>query len=250
MNVSGVENAKEEIANANIDNIRFFTVPQKGTVEIQNNIEAEWQICSPGIVGDKTATGYFFARKLSKELNAVVGLIDISYGGANILTFMDNKTIQSAENRASITMHDESREKMMEKRIENWEGNGRSANRPCFPQSISSLCYNAMVHPIIPFANRGAIWYQGEANVNAPDDYVHWFGDYISMMRGKFNNPEMPFYFVQLAGFENQYNTNIAPEVWAKFRIAQEQCLKYSYTGMVTAMDIGQKDNIHPKNKQ
>lgn len=60
----------------------------------------------------------------------------------------------------------------------------------------------------------------------------------------------MPFYFVQLAGFENQRNTNILVETWAKFRLGQEQCLKHTNTGMATAMDIGMRDNIHPKNKQ
>lgn len=250
MTVNRVVNAKKEIAEANYDNIRFFTVPQKGTVGLQNSIDADWQICSPDIIGEKTATGYFFARKLNEELNVAVGLIDISFGGASILAFIDDQTIQSAVNQSMILASSLSREKMIKKLVMDWESNGRKGERPYLPQHISSLCYNAMVHPVVPFANRGAIWYQGESNVNAPDEYVHWFGDYISMMREKFNNPEMPFYFVQLAGFENQYNTNVAPEVWAKFRLAQEQCLQYSNTGMVTAMDIGQKDNIHPENKQ
>jgi len=250
MTVNGVVNAKEEITSANYDNIRFFTIPQKGTVELQNNIDADWQVCSPDIVGGKTAAGYFFARELSKKLNVAVGLIDISFGGANILAFMDKETIQSTLNRASISRSNIAREKLIKELVVDWENHARKGNRPYMPQNISSLCYNAMVYPIIPFANRGVLWYQGETNVYDPDDYVNWFGDYIAMMRENFNNPEMPFYFVQLAGFENQYNTNFAPGVWAKFRIVQEQCLKYPYTGMVSAMDIGQKDNIHPKNKQ
>ncbi|MCP4311940.1 MAG: sulfatase-like hydrolase/transferase [Bacteroidetes bacterium] len=61
----------------------------------------------------------------------------------------------------------------------------------------------------------GGIWYQGESNAAQPDAYVSWFGDYICMMREKFNNSGMPFYFVQLAGFENQHNTSVPPEIWA-----------------------------------
>ena len=64
------------------------------------------------------------------------------------------------------------------------------------------------------------------------------------MMRQKFNNPNMPFYHVQLAGWDH-------PKIkWAKFRLAQEQTLKIPNTGMVTAMDLGERDDIHPKNKQ
>ena len=69
-------------------------------------------------------------------------------------------------------------------------------------------------------------------------------------MRTKFEKPAMPFYFVQLAGFENQHNTNIPPEIWAKFMLAHERCLQHPIIGMVTAIDIGDKTNIHPKNKQ
>ena len=250
MSVKGALNPKQEIAAANYSDIRFFTVPQKGTTTLQNNVDADWQICSPETIGSKTAAGYYFARKLSKELNVAVGIIDVSFGGASILTFMDQATIQSTVDTARIAMGNNGRSNIIKQRVIDWENNGRKGNRPYLPQAIASLCYNAMVNPIIPFANRGALWYQGEANANRSDAYVHWFGDYITMMRDKFNNQEMPFYFVQLAGFENQHNTDLPAEMWANFRLSQEQCLQYPNTGMVTAMDIGQKDNIHPKNKQ
>ncbi|HEC42449.1 MAG TPA: hypothetical protein ENI20_06440, partial [Bacteroides sp.] len=198
-----------------------------------------------------SASGYFFGRELERELNVAIGLIDISYGGATIFTFMDEITVVNTLDTATFNGTQRQRWEAYQTRIANWEDQGRKGRRPPFPpQHFSSLCYNAMVHPIVPFANRGAIWYQGESDVAHPDAYVSWFGDYIAMMRAKFDNAEMPFYFVQLAGFVNQPNTNVPPETWAKFRIAQEQCLKHPNTGMATAMDIGMKENIHPKNKQ
>lgn len=180
-----------------------------------------------------------------------IGLIDISYGGASILTFMDESTIEWTADSVIFNEIKRTRRQNYLMQISMWEKSGHKGKRPKFPvQQIPVLCYNAMVHPVIPFANRGAIWYQGESNASYPESYVAWFGDYISMMRGKFNKPEMPFYFVQLAGFENQHNTSVPPEIWAKFRLAQEECMKYPNTGMATAMDIGMEKNIHPKNKQ
>jgi sialate O-acetylesterase len=247
MTVKGVSNAKEEMAQADYKNIRFLTIPNSGNTEPQNTVNASWEVCSPKSIASKTAVGYFFGRELNTELNVAIGLIDVSYGGATIFTFMDESTVEKTIDTATFNGVQKQRWDAYKARVENWEINDRHNKRPSFsPQHFSTLCYNAMVHPIVPFANRGAIWYQGESNASEPEKYVTWFGDYISMMREKFNNAEMPLYFVQLAGFENQ----LPPETWAKFRLGQEQCMKYPNTGMAAALDIGMKDNIHPKNKQ
>jgi len=251
MKVKGVVNAQEEIAHANYKNIRFLTIPKSGSTVPQNTVNASWEVCSLQSIASKTAVGYFFGRELNTELNVAIGLIDVSYGGATIFTFMDESTVANTIGTAIIHSKDKEYETFCTKQVMQWEENGRMGKRPSLlVQGISTLCYNAMVNPIVPFANRGAIWYQGESNAAEPQKYVTWFGDYISMMRTKFNNREMPFYFVQLAGFENQHNTNIPSETWAKFRLGQERCLKHPNTGMAAAMDIGMKDNIHPKNKQ
>ncbi len=132
----------------------------------------------------------------------VIGLVDISYGGASIHTFMDEKTLEGEEESAVFRGTDKEGWEAYQRRVEAWEKKGRIDKRPYFPpQHFSELCYNAMVHPLVPFASRGGIWYQGESNAAQPDAYVSWFGDYICMMREKFNNSGMPFYFVQLAGF-------------------------------------------------
>ena len=269
-------NAKEEIGNAKYKNIRFLTIPLDGSAEPKTKFNAKWVVCSKTTVANKTATGYFFGRKLHEDLDVAIGLIDVSYGGATIFTFMDKETIENTVDTASIYRLDRANRKKFQTAMTKWESNGRKGYKPtkvskiynanfkqwkeegrkgvkpflASPNRYSSLCYNAMVHPLVPFSVKGAIWYQGEANTSSPESYVKWFGDYINMMRKHFNNTEMPYYFVQLAGFENQPNTKVLPETWAKFRLGQEQCLKHPFTGMITAMDIGEKKNIHPKNKQ
>lgn len=235
MAVAGVNDAKKEIAEADYPNLRFFTVPQKGDPEPQGDVGARWAICSPKTVGTCTATGYFFGRKLYRDLNVPIGLIDISYGGAHIATFMDAETVRNT-----------SAKPLIDKWAERFDAQKK-------PQQIASYCYNAMVHPIVPYAVRGALWYQGETNAGTPEEYIAWYGDYIGMMRQKFKRPELPFYHVQLAGFVNQpppRETKTPPLQWAKFRLAQDELLKFPNTGMVTAMDIGMEEDIHPKNKQ
>jgi len=251
MKVERVEDAREEIDKANYPDIRFFTAPDSGSEKPQSSMVASWEVCSSRSVGSKTATGYFFGRKLHRELNVAIGLVDISEGAATIFTFMDKTTFNNTLDAAEVIQRGKWGWERYQSQIEEWEADGKKKPRPIFRhQHYPILCYNAMVNPVVPFANRGAIWYQGEANASFPDAYVSWFGDYITMIRNKFNNPEMPFYFVQLAGFEGLKNYHIDPDSWAAFRLGQEKCLEHPNTGMATAMDIGMKNDIHPKNKQ
>lgn len=183
MTVRGVENAKEEMAKANYKNIRFLTVPKSGSTKPQNSVEAKWEVCSSQSIDSKTAVGYFFGRELHHELNVAIGLIDVSYGGATIFTFMDENAVANTIDTASFNETQRERWDAYKMRVTNWEKNGRKDKRPAFaPQHFSALCYNAMVNPVIPFANRGAIWYQGESNAAQAEKYVTWFGDYISMI--------------------------------------------------------------------
>uniref|UniRef100_UPI0032178282 sialate O-acetylesterase n=1 Tax=uncultured Draconibacterium sp. TaxID=1573823 RepID=UPI0032178282 len=251
MTVRGAYNADNEISNANYDNIRFFNIPQEGAAVPADDVDAIWEVCSSNTVARQTAAGYYFGRELLKELKVAIGLIDISYGGANLVTFIDNNTIVQSQYENQINTLEEVIVSGLKEEIIKWENNDKVGNRPPFyPQIIPSFCYNAMVNPIVPYTLRGIVWYQGESDVDRPGKYIDWFGLYLNTMRKKFQDPELPACFVQLAGFENQYNTNFKPEVWAQFRLAQEKCLKYPNTGMITACDIGMKDDIHPKNKQ
>ncbi|MDT8391384.1 MAG: sialate O-acetylesterase [Lentisphaeria bacterium] len=237
MTVRGVADAEQEISSANYPNIRFFTVPKVSSKTPQTNVNAIWTTCSPETVGSCTAAGYFFGRRLHRDLKVPIGLIDVSYGGATIYTFMDADTVRKTPASDLIYKRD---------KVE-------LAKEKPRPNQISSYCYNAMVHPIVPFTVRGTIWYQGESNVGTPEEYISWYRDYMEMMRAKFKSPEMPFYHVQLAGFANQTKprpTHVPPDLWARFRLAQAKILEQPHTGMATAMDIGMKENIHPKNKQ
>jgi len=115
------------------------------------------------------------------------------------------------------------------------------ANRP-------TVLFNAMIHPIIQYKIRGAIWYQGEANASKAYQYRELFPLMIKDWRKQWND-NFPFYFVQLANYTARL-TQPAEADWAELREAQLQTLHLENTGMAVTIDIGEANDIHPKNKQ
>lgn len=127
------------------------------------------------------------------------------------------------------------------------------ANNP-MPQSpvsplFPTVLYNAMMHPITVMPVKGVLWYQGCNNVGRSAQYSKLFKTMIEDWRKDWNNPDMPFYFVQLAAYQEpkafQPNSQ-----WAALRQAQKDALALPNTGMAVAIDLGHPTDIHPKNKQ
>lgn len=112
-----------------------------------------------------------------------------------------------------------------------------------------SVLYNAMIHPLLRYKVAGAIWYQGESNAERAQQYKTLFPLLIRDWREKFRNDQMPFYFVQLANYKDTKNEPGASD-WAELREAQLQTLRLPGTGMAVITDIGDAQDIHPKNKQ
>jgi sialate O-acetylesterase len=116
-------------------------------------------------------------------------------------------------------------------------------------QNLPSVLFNAMINPLIPYAFRGVIWYQGESNTGRAWQYRDLFSTLITDWRTQWNNGNFPFYFVQLANFM-QRNDQPVDDMWAELREAQALALQLPNTGMAVAIDIGEADDIHPANKQ
>lgn len=118
------------------------------------------------------------------------------------------------------------------------------------PNSYPSLLYNAMIHPIVPFAIKGALWYQGENNAGRAYQYRQAFPLLINDWRLRWKQGDFPFYFVQLASFKASGGTSATGSTWAELREAQAITLVLPNTGMAVTTDIGETNDIHPKNKQ
>jgi len=114
----------------------------------------------------------------------------------------------------------------------------------------SATLYNSMITPLVPYAIKGAIWYQGESNAGAPEEYRDLFPAMIASWRQAWGQGDFPFIFVQLANFMARQTLPIETNSWADLRDAQTNTLKTTDTGMAVIIDIGDAEDIHPRNKQ
>jgi sialate O-acetylesterase len=117
------------------------------------------------------------------------------------------------------------------------------------PNSFPTLLFNTMINPLIPFAIEGAIWYQGEANADRAYEYRKAFPLMITDWRQHWGR-DFPFYFVQLASFNSANGNSKNGSTWAELREAQTMTLSLPNTGMSVTTDIGESNDIHPRNKQ
>ncbi len=225
--VSQSDNPQEEIAAANHPQIRLFQVTRKVADQPQADVQGQWQACSPETVAGFSAVGYFFGRKLQQELGVPVGLINSSWGGTIAEAWTSRPTLESDADYAEIL-----------KRAANF--NPQNPNQ-------ASVLWNGMLAPIVPFAIRGAIWYQGESNVSRAEQYAKLFPAMIQDWRKNWGQGDFAFAFVQLAPF--RYG-NLDPREMAELREAQMAALQLPHTGVAVTTDIGNVKDIHPKNKQ
>ncbi len=218
----GIDNAAEEIKNASYPNIRFFSVTKRTSETKQDNLLGSWEECTPESMQDFTAIGYFFARKLQKDLDIPIGIIDTGWGATSAEVWTPESVFQ--EN----TYLREQAKKI-----------GENKWAPVKP----SILYNAMIHPL-QFKIAGTLWYQGESNTSNNESYEELFSKMIASWRKKWGY-DFPFYYVQIAPFK--YGE---PEQGVLIRDAQRRALKTANTAMVVVSDICTVDDIHPTNKQ
>jgi len=400
--VSGAQNAQQEINDSNYPMIRHFAVAKDISSTPKDDLKVgKWEVCNKATVGDFTAVGYFFAKKLYHELKIPIGIINTSWGGTCVETWTSREAFENSDEykrmiagmpNLNLDSISKTFNKSITDRIETIQGSkvsatneatyketafndlnwqelnvpglwenqefgdfdgvvwmrksivlsaddakkgailnlskiddedvtyvngievgkntiweaereytvpagvlkegvnviavrvvdntggggiyGESSNlkltiddtvipldgkwkykvvvvkSEITPNSYPSLLYNAMLNPLIPYAFQGVLWYQGEANVGRASQYKTAFPLMINDWRKKWNQGDFPFYFVQLASY-NEFNGNSTNgSKWAELREAQTQTLYLTNTGMCVTTDIGNPKNIHPTNKQ
>lgn len=263
-------NAEEEKAAANFPEIRHFKVPRASSAFQQWDTKGNWQVCSPAAVGGFTAVGYFFARELFKNLDVPIGLIHSSWGGTSIEVWMSPESIASVPELGELNakvfsqsslspegkkLHEEYLDK-----LKIWTEAAEVALAkeepiteppavpwPAWENPQPTQLYKGMIHPLAPFAMRGAIWYQGESNGSDEAIYKSKLEALIGGWRAKWNQGEFPFYIVQISNFSKPSE---AGKTWAGVRDAQRHALSIPNTGLAVTIDIGETKDIHPKNKQ
>lgn len=119
------------------------------------------------------------------------------------------------------------------------------------PNNYPSLLFNGMVSPVLPFAIRGVLWYQGESNAHWAEEYREKFPLLINDWRKHWKQQQLPFYYVQLTSFNaDNGNDSNKGSSWAELREAQSEALRLPHTAMAVTTDIGDRNDIHPLNKQ
>jgi sialate O-acetylesterase len=257
-----------EASTTNHPLIRHFGVTKSSSATPLDTVKGDWRICTPNEVREFTAVGYFFARELQQTLNVPIGLVNASYGGTPVEAWMSDAGLKSDpafsvvfDRITKITQEWPATMAKYRADSEAWKkaeteakAAGKKFTTPKPRQPIGPshpymprMTYNAMLRPLVPYAIRGTIWYQGEGNSTRASEYHRLFSALITQWRAEWAQGEFPFYFVQLANFKADDPQGTQ---WAFLREAQTKTLSVANTGMAVTIDIGDPNDVHPRNKQ
>lgn len=220
-----VTGSNEAIAGSENPNIRFITIERKTSLVPLDDFTGKWMECLPQNVADCSAAAWFFGQLVNKALDVPVGLIISSWGGTRIEPWITETGLKEFE---FVKLPDK-----------NQTGT--------ISQQTPTVLYNSMIHPMVGYAFRGALWYQGESNRNEPANYERLMPGLVKSWRTAWGIGDFPFYYVQIAPYD--YGTSGLSSAFLR-----EAQLKASNAlpnmGMACLMDAGEKDCIHPANKK
>jgi sialate O-acetylesterase len=289
LGVAQAADAEKEIAQADYPQIRLFDEindahgEKKDPLVIfsqpQKDLAAAWQACTPASVGRFSAAAYYFGRELHQARRVPVGLIHASLGGSQVEAWTPLDILRATAEAQPILQRWEpiaadfqKKWPAYEKALEKWAQQTESARatqkplpkeprRPFGPghRYEPAGAFNGMVAPVIPFAIRGVIWYQGESNRDRAWQYRALLPAMIKSWRQQWGQGDFPFLIVQIPGYAPPPKPPATPapqdstaeNEWAELRDAQAFTARtVANTALVVAIDIGECRNIHPKNKQ
>lgn len=252
-------NAEAIIANSEMPELRFINidVDYSDTEKDEFKNATDWVVASPKNIGELSGVGYFFAKELMKELDIPIGLIVCAVGGASMQTYMSKEYIEKSQYKEHFYGTDKFIENQVKKRKSNVKP-AKFPKRQNNPHMMTCLSWNGTIASMRPMAMKGILWYQGECNARyimnpntteRAEEYIELSKIYCEMMRKEFNNPEMPFYFVMLAGFTPKDQNFVAIRE-AQRRFLNEELKMGKRTGLASAVDLGLERDIHPRDKE
>jgi sialate O-acetylesterase len=256
-----LKNSAEEIAHAGQPSIRLLHIPTKAADFPLRDSGTSWTVCSPETAANFSAVAYFFGRDLAGREKVPIGLIDSTWGGtpaeawvslggisadaALMPVFATRAQMMQTQAETAAIVAKERREDLAAKEA------GRAPPhhvwRPDPASWAPAALFNGMVAPVVPYAIKGVIWYQGESNsrMSFAPMYAKIFPALIADWRAQWHEGDFPFLFVQISNYRSN-----ATEAWAAVREAQRRSLSVANTAMAVTIDIGDPDNVHPADKQ
>ncbi len=205
-------------------NIRLFNVNRSISSVPLETCEGSWNESTPNNVLNFSAVAYLYGKILQENLGVPIGIICSSVGGTRAEAWTDKETLTDKKFGFDIKMDTSTR-------VGDKNGPAR--------------LYNGMIHPLIPFTIKGAIWYQGEANIRTTDQYATLFPAMINSWREQWNIGDFPFYYVQIAPFK--YGSDVNSAYLREVQLKSMETVPNS--GMAVTLDIGDEFCIHPAEK-
>lgn len=280
----GVEDQAGVIAAADHPKLRMFIAEFALRDEPQDDVKGRWLVCSPETAGEFSAVGYYFALELQKKLDRPIGIVLTSYGASTAQAWISADRLKAHPQLASM-LDDYAKacadwasgasEARYKSALAEWEAAAEKAKaagknvprKPGAPrnphedQHNPALLYNGMVAPLVPYAMKGVTWYQGESNGYNSALYLELMKTLIADWRRAWSEgskgagaegstpTEFPFLSVQLAGYRAPASQPVENSQIANVRDAQLKSLAVPNTALATAVDVGDAQNVHPKNK-
>ncbi len=267
--VKNMHDADLERRTARFPLIREIKVKKVTADRPASAFQGEWRRATPETVETFSAVAYSFAKDIHLALDVPVGIVNSSWGGTPIESWISASVLGSdpafaavQERYTRLIAEYPAKKAAYDAELAAWNeakvaatARGEPFTRvsprpPAGPNSPNnpSVLHNAMIHPLLPFALRGAIWYQGESNASRAAEYEALFTAMIRGWRTDFAQGDFPFFWVQLAAYKAS-----RPDAteWAFLREAQAKALALPATGQALAMDAPVSDfgDIHPRDK-
>ena len=250
-------------------NIRLFNASREVAFKKKQGKLGEWAACTPQSVAEFSAAGYYFGVELEKELKVPIGLINSSYGGSqaeawtpveylradpDLKATVERTKIWEAEREKVRVDYAAAIAKWREDTDKQRAAGARPSPSPGVPDAlrdyrIAASIYDGMIAPLMPFAIKGAIWYQGESNEARAEQYNILMPTMIRSWRERWGQGNFSFGIVQLPNYR-AVKTEPEEAPWSFIREAQRKtALTTPNTGLIVTIDIGEASDIHPKNK-
>lgn len=225
-----VNNSEEEIKNSLNPNIRFFDVKNNSWAKPLDDVTGRWVSASPRTSRNFSAVAYFFAKDLHHRLKVPVAIVQSAYGGTHIAGWMSGEVLS----------------KFSEFEVKP-EADSAYTNR-----NTPAGLFNAMIHPILGYGIKGALWYQGEHNRAEPELYSRLFPEMVSQWRKDWGIGDFPFYYVQLAPYLRAGKKTLdIQDIIPVFREMQAHATNHiKNSGIAILTDIGSESTVHPPEKE
>lgn len=246
-------------------NLRVFQVTPDIALEPKENGQGEWAL--PSIKNSAVAFG--FGYYLQKKLNIPVGVVVACLGSSHIESWMPIEMTEQLPHFKQIMEEFNEKDRSRVENIinESKDLDPRASRKVMFSKENNvflrtrpNILYNAMMAPLVPYAIKGVVWYQGESNTKrykTQEDYAKSLPLWVKKLRSLWSKDDLHFLAVQLPGFGKMSKIHKEKGIehpntfcWARFREIQSQVLKLPYTGVSNSIDLGEVKNIHPSDKE